>query len=565
MEYCVREGEIHKQTFDYLTSLQPRTARLYLLPKIHKKCSPVPCRPVVSSNGSPTEKISEFVDFFLKPFVSSTKSYLKDTTDFLRKLQHLGKVPKGAILFTMDVVSLYTNIPTDMGISYIRDFLEKNRVKGAKPSNEVLIKLLEFVLTMNEFEFNEEFFLQLFGTAIGTRVAPSYANLVMAIFEELFLFLSEWWKFILLYFRFIDDCFGIWLGTLQQLLEFVDYLNSKVDSIKFTLEYSTLNIPFLDVLVGLTENGEIYTDLFKKETDARNYLNYTSAHPMSCKKGIPYGQFLRIRRICSDIRRFDVNAIEMAHSFMRRGYPENLVFSSLVRARRLERDVLLIEKDKEKKEAENESIFLIQTFTPGQNVLGDIVDRNIDYLKKNPNLRDFSNVNITKAFRKPKCIKDYVVRASLKSKSKHIENKPRCKNSKCRYCPLLDKSGKILCYSNQREYSTKTNISCQSNNLIYSITCKKCGKQYVGQTGRRLMDRFQGHFGHIARNENSSLVSGHFNNTGHDGIQDVTIHVLDFIFLKAESDSAKTLRLKIESNWINRLHTAFPTGLNYLE
>jgi len=46
--------------------------------------------------------------------------------------------------------------------------------------------LLELVLTKNNFEFNEEHYLQIAGTAMGTRVAPSYANIFMAQFEQKF-------------------------------------------------------------------------------------------------------------------------------------------------------------------------------------------------------------------------------------------------------------------------------------------------------------------------------------------------------------------------------------------
>ena len=66
-----------------------------------------------------------------------------------------------------------------------------------------------------------------------------------------------------------------------------------------------------------------------------------------------------------------------------------------------------------------------------------------------------------------------------------------------------------------RTYSAKTNVSCQSSNLVYCITCKRCGIQYVGQTKRRLMDRFQDHFYKIGRNVPNSDIGAHFNSNGH--------------------------------------------------
>jgi hypothetical protein len=63
----------------------------------------------MSANGCPTERISQFVE------VKDTESYIKDTTHFLQKITTLGTLPPGTLLVTLDVTSLYTNIPIDEG------------------------------------------------------------------------------------------------------------------------------------------------------------------------------------------------------------------------------------------------------------------------------------------------------------------------------------------------------------------------------------------------------------------------------------------------------------------
>ena len=88
----------------------------------------------------------------------------------------------------------------------------------------------------------------------------------------------------------------------------------------------------MDVMVIKENNGVISTDLFRMPTDARNYLHYKWAHPKSCKNGIPYSQFLRIRRICSDDTLFERNAIEITKSFIVRGYPTNLIENFMIRS-----------------------------------------------------------------------------------------------------------------------------------------------------------------------------------------------------------------------------------------
>ena len=80
-------------------------------------------RPIASSNGQPTERISQFVDYYLKPLVHKTASFIKDTTHFLNKLDQLGHLPSNAILVTLDVSSLYTNIPHNEGIDACQHYL----------------------------------------------------------------------------------------------------------------------------------------------------------------------------------------------------------------------------------------------------------------------------------------------------------------------------------------------------------------------------------------------------------------------------------------------------------
>ncbi len=108
--------EIEWETFIHLKPdiSKNTTANFYILPKIHKK--EVKVRPIMNGNGCPTEKISAFVDDHIKGFVKTLLSYIKDTTDFIRKLKLFSNVsrtqPDNELIFvTMDVTSLYTISP----------------------------------------------------------------------------------------------------------------------------------------------------------------------------------------------------------------------------------------------------------------------------------------------------------------------------------------------------------------------------------------------------------------------------------------------------------------------
>ena len=101
------------------------------------------------------------------------------------------------------------------------------------------------ILTMNNFSFNDNHYLQIHGTAMGTKMAPSYANLFLGFFEANALknapFQPHTWL------RYIDDIFMIWTEGLDNLKIFIDYLNNIHSTIKFTSSHSSTNIPFLDV------------------------------------------------------------------------------------------------------------------------------------------------------------------------------------------------------------------------------------------------------------------------------------------------------------------------------
>ena len=115
-------GQIDKYTRDFLIPHHPRVTRFYLLPKLHKPCNPG--RPIVSTNSAPTENISRFVDWFLQPFPTSLPSYVWGTTDFINRLRRLLLLPPGTLPVTLDVSSLYTNIPHEEGITACEEFVK---------------------------------------------------------------------------------------------------------------------------------------------------------------------------------------------------------------------------------------------------------------------------------------------------------------------------------------------------------------------------------------------------------------------------------------------------------
>jgi hypothetical protein len=412
VEDMFQNGEIDETVKKYLLKDNNKTAKLYFLPKIHKGITPPPGRPVVAANGAPTERISQFVDHFVNPFCPQIKSYVKDTTHFLQKLQEVGELPRGSMLVTMDVVALYPNIPHQGALDAVKNMLHKHRPGPVRPSNDTLVKLLSMVLTKNNFTFNGKHFLQLIGTSIGTKAAPGVANHYLDWFERMFVYPYKLQPFI--YVRYIDDCFLIWHHSLQELHKFVEHLNAKVPTIKFTVEISEMEVPFLDVKVKKI-NDKIVTDLYTKPTDSHDYLLYSSSHPQRCKDSIPFSQFLRLRRICSEDRDFDRHVIYFSTHFLRRGYPLTILQEAAVLARRKVRTELLKgHSDTEiKNTSPQEKVFLINTFHPSEHTLREIVHKNWNILGGHPTTEFLFDKKLVVGYRRPKNLRDLLVRAII--------------------------------------------------------------------------------------------------------------------------------------------------------
>ena len=198
------------------------------------------------------------------------------------------------------------------------------------------------ILTMNNFTFHDRHYLQIHGTAMGTRMAPSYANLFLAKFETDALLRAPFQPYI--WWRFIDDIFMIWTHSLDDLQTFTTYLNNIHPTIKFTSNHSFTSIPFLDVSVSLC-NGTITTDLYTKPTDKHQYLLQSSCHPKHTKRAIPFSLALRLRRICSSDDTFTLRTNELKTYLNKRGYNLSFLNQEIGRVNDITRSDALTNKD----------------------------------------------------------------------------------------------------------------------------------------------------------------------------------------------------------------------------
>jgi hypothetical protein len=172
-----------------------------------------PGRPIISGCGGPTVKLSQYADHLLKPLLNHIPSYVPDTTDFLCRIFTFNKnLQKYVILVTIDVRSLYTNIP--LGIQACIDILKENNILTHE-SEQSIIDVLSLILNNKSFAFNNEHFLQIHSTSMGSPMAPTHANIFMAILERKLLQKAPNNLIPIECIRFIDDIFAIWTHSIE--------------------------------------------------------------------------------------------------------------------------------------------------------------------------------------------------------------------------------------------------------------------------------------------------------------------------------------------------------------
>jgi hypothetical protein len=250
----------------------------YALAKIHKPRLSI--RPIVSNSGSILEGLSKWLDYQLQPYFKDLPSYLSNSDQLLDDLPRLS-VNSATLFLTADVESLYTNIPIERAVDIIA-----NRISGNRWSDAILSGL-QVVMKSNYFSFGDTHWLQLSGTAMGTPVAPAFASLYVAHFEELLL--EEFRERIVYYKRYIDDILLIWQpgDFAYEHKRFLAKFTQK-SRLRLTHTESTDKAAFLDLWI-LKNGSTVYTRTHQKALNLYLYVPANSAHPPGILKGLILG------------------------------------------------------------------------------------------------------------------------------------------------------------------------------------------------------------------------------------------------------------------------------------
>ncbi|XP_063808965.1 uncharacterized protein LOC135016854 [Pseudophryne corroboree] len=140
---------------------------LLLTYKVHKNKEHPPGRPIIAGLDSLMANLPHYIDLKLQHYVKSLKSYLKDSSSLLRILKDINCSPAKQWL-TIDVEALYSSIPHENGLEAVQKTLGKDPAK-TEIEIKFIVDSIRFILQHNYFEFNDTYFIQQQGTAMGMK------------------------------------------------------------------------------------------------------------------------------------------------------------------------------------------------------------------------------------------------------------------------------------------------------------------------------------------------------------------------------------------------------------
>jgi len=582
--------KLNDKQLKHLIDFEAKCPTFYGIPKTHKMGNPL--RPIVSQINAPTSSISKYISEQLAVAEKQIPFILQDTTAFLQIINKL-VINNDTTLVTMDVTSLYTNIPHEQGAEWVAEFYFETLDKWSQTkqqmqpiSREEIKQLMLFVLSNCTFEFNKEFYRQNYGTTMGASFSVRFANIYMHKFFEKFNGKYEAIKppFIA---RLIDDIFFTWDASNNALQQYLTKLNNEHPTIKFEPTISQTQVNFLDTVVYKKINdNKRHTKIYRKPTYRVQYLHFASNHPNHVKTAIPYSQALRYRRIIDEDSVLTAELEKLKHFFEIRGYQAQRINTEINKAKNIAREDTLIYKTKEQKEenflrfTQNGAFLpLILTYDERYNkTLREILTKSWQtLLQENEKLRKVFKQSVPQiVYKRGQTLGNVLIRARFNSQfdstlnqqdkelvnilaELHADNThsvTKCTHRLCKCCLAISTGTTFSSTNTKREYKINENMNCDTSNIIYLATCRRCKIQYVGETERRLKDRLNAHRSNI-NTKRQTAIGIHFNNHAHT-IKDLLIMPIEMV-----GNEDKLYRQTREKFWIKTLKTNYPNGLNY--
>ncbi|XP_062556934.1 uncharacterized protein LOC134221765 [Armigeres subalbatus] len=227
-----------------------------------------------------TYNIAKYLSDILGNITGKTESHVRNSFDFAEEITGF-QTNEDEVLFSLDVVSLYTNVPVDFALECLEERWEEVE-QHTNIDKTSFIDAVKLVLESTFFVYQGKVYGQTFGVPMGSPLSPVIANVVMEKLEqECRNKLEEEQISLRLYRRYVDDCMCV--AKNEHIQKIVDTFNSFHDRLQFTVEVEMEGkIKFLDMMLERKDNS-ISTTWLPKQSNGR-YLDYTSHSPFQHKK-----------------------------------------------------------------------------------------------------------------------------------------------------------------------------------------------------------------------------------------------------------------------------------------
>ena len=475
-----------------------------ILAKIHKDKFGI--RPIINSTNTPTYNLCKLVEYILHPYVKKFPSFIQDSQNLIQDLDKKF-FPKNIKIISADIEALYTNINLDLALDIITDFA-RDKLDFNHINIIAFNSILKLIFKNNIFCYNDCFFVQTLGIAMGSVCGPTIANIFVNFLEKSWLSIQK----PLYYKRFIDDLFIIYEDDNTFNFE---NLKKSFLPLNLNLVYGNC-VNFLDLEIFVDSYlNKVSFKLYIKKTNTFSYLLTSSNHPKHIFNNIPKSIFIRIKKNCSYDADYYYFSTLVFKQLLKCGYKFKFLLKVLHTVDYINRDDLIPYKNRENND-----------FNSNNNILFNIpYDFNI--LLNNDNCKKIKTFFHDNYGFDLKIKFFYSIQNNLGSLLLHnfkfpkikIYRNTKCSKFNCEICKFIS-SDAFLILKNGFSLPISCNGNCQSKMAIYIIRCLFCDEIYIGKTEMTIEKRLQVHLSMIKNffpfKYNCISDISHFNLNGHN-------------------------------------------------
>lgn len=432
-----------------LINMNPMPPKLYGLIKVHKEGNPI--RPVVSYINSPLRQMAIELNKIFKNLTNFTPSHsIRNSVELTNKLKDI-TLPENSLLASFDVSNMFSNIPYTDCLEIIKKILDAKNI-NVIIKNEI-ITLFELCLSENYFQFENTFYKQKQGLAMGSPLSPLMAELFMEEIEKT-IFESPLSQKIFFWYRYVDDILICYSGNIQEIQETLTFINNIHPNISFTSEVEQNNqINFLDLTISRQNANKLSFNIYRKPTFSDATIPADSSHPFSHK-------------------------IAAYRSMVNRAFSIPL-----------------------SKENLNNEIDIIKEIATNNGFTIDIINnlvtqkyREITVSKIYPRIKENSDKKFV----------SLTYFGPLSEKISYVISKD---NLRVAYKPSQKISNLF--------YNAKQKTDKNKKSGVYKLSCEECNSCYIGQTGRAFNIRYNEHLKSFENRKNNSNFANHFLEVNH--------------------------------------------------